>query len=551
MNIQDKNSLCMDALPYLFDVLSDVVNDVPAEILSHIRQCSHCRDEIVRLKFVLESHGPADDQQTKIDTSVAASLDLHYTYNGTMVGCGDIRAFLPSLTDPLLKIRVPTPITVHVDNCCQCAADFETIQQMQLTHKQLCRLGQVFAEPPAEDGPECAEAAKVIPFVARLDLASFSADVLKHLCTCPDCRTLLYEKRRAMLSGIWSQMQERQSPCRQVSASEIFDYVIPYGLDSQSLEGLESRQTFVSHVMSCPVCFGKVQEMHETLIEILERPESDTVTRFDISDAAESEKDTTSSLYANWPVKVEVFTHDRTVAAPDRFKMRLPSINLRPFIKPAAAAAVVLFVFIFYYLSTPIAHATDLAQIYKAVANIVNVHIASFMPKKTEPIQEQWVAKTRNIGIFKTPTESFLWDIANGSKRVKNIAAGTVEVTSLSRDVTADIRENIKGSLGLLPFNNLSQKPHDADWNEVADAGIATGSADVKVYDLTWPEKSVAGAVIFKKWRVFVDTKTNLPQRVEWYEKATASNEYILESSLVVDYLTESEIQAVIREAAF
>jgi hypothetical protein len=42
-----------------------------------------------------------------------------------------------------------------------------------------------------------------------------------------------------------------------------------------------------------------------------------------------------------------------------------------------------------------------------------------------------------------------------------------------------------------------------------------------------------------------------LPQRVEWYEKTTDDKDYVLKSYLSVDYLTESEIQAVIREAAF
>ncbi|GAJ11198.1 unnamed protein product, partial [marine sediment metagenome] len=49
----------------------------------------------------------------------------------------------------------------------------------------------------------------------------------------------------------------------------------------------------------------------------------------------------------------------------------------------------------------------------------------------------------------------------------------------------------------------------------------------------------------------FADAKTSLPQRVEWYTRFADDAEFVLETVMVVEYLDESEIQAVIKDAGF
>jgi hypothetical protein len=64
-------------------------------------------------------------------------------------------------------------------------------------------------------------------------------------------------------------------------------------------------------------------------------------------------------------------------------------------------------------------------------------------------------------------------------------------------------------------------------------------------------EKVYDGSAIFWKWRVFVDPKTDLPQKTEFYKKLGFGDEYALKSANVVEYLSDNEMQAVIKEVSF
>ncbi|MFC1677830.1 hypothetical protein ACFL3G_12320 [Planctomycetota bacterium] len=73
----------------------------------------------------------------------------------------------------------------------------------------------------------------------------------------------------------------------------------------------------------------------------------------------------------------------------------------------------------------------------------------------------------------------------------------------------------------------------------------------IEVYDLTWPDKTDANRPVFRKWRYFIETKTNLPRKVEKYYKLAPEDNYILEETLVVSYPTTEEIKSVIKDAGF
>ena len=51
----------------------------------------------------------------------------------------------------------------------------------------------------------------------------------------------------------------------------------------------------------------------------------------------------------------------------------------------------------------------------------------------------------------------------------------------------------------------------------------------------------------FWKWRVFVDTNTNLPMRTEWYRKTALDEKYTPISIHVISYPTDNEIEVVIQ----
>ena len=96
-----------------------------------------------------------------------------------------------------------------------------------------------------------------------------------------------------------------------------------------------------------------------------------------------------------------------------------------------------------------------------------------------------------------------------------------------------------------MPFSDITDIPKDAQWNRVDDKDIETPVPGTEVYDLTWTKK--VPNTEFWKWRVFIDTTTNLPKKTEWYKKAAIENQYTLESVTVVEYPSDSKIEAVIQ----
>lgn len=220
-------------------------------------------------------------------------------------------------------------------------------------------------------------------------------------------------------------------------------------------------------------------------------------------------------------------------------------------IKIGIAAAAALLIGVALLLNTPSAKAVTIEQIYKAIEKARNVYVASFAPDQKEPTQEKWMSRSLNIYITKTGTLLVLWDFSNKVRKTKHMDNGTVETTVLSAEITSDIKTTTNNFLGLVPFASLSVVPKDTNCSRVTDPSLGTVTNDIEVYDLTWVSKTYSGSTEYRRWRVFVDFKTNLPQRTESYRKSAGDIEYILVSVKTVKYLSDGEMQEVIKEASF
>ena len=99
-----------------------------------------------------------------------------------------------------------------------------------------------------------------------------------------------------------------------------------------------------------------------------------------------------------------------------------------------------------------------------------------------------------------------------------------------------------------MPFSDISDVS-GARWSRVEDSEIVTTVSGTKVYELTWPQKETSSEAIgFRKWRVFVDTHTNLPKRAEHYFKLRPQEEYKFEMFEVITYPSVEQIQALVRK---
>ena len=555
------NLLCREAKLYYYDVLCDESCGLIAEsVTKHIEQCQHCREQINQLKVVLSQTDGIKSEQGQVSSAITTILELHFAYIDKRVTCKTVRPFLPGLLDPALEIRIPTPITVHLDNCQKCREDLDIIRGLNLNRKQLCRLSQFLAEKPSDDSVSCSQARSDISCVALMSFRETSAAVLKHFCTCPNCRKALYQYRESVLTELLHhEKAPKEFPCEEVSATEIFDYCLPYGIDPAADQYVKFRDPLTSHLCSCFICLAKIQELHDTVYEITEQAESEVVTIYHIEESAKAQVvGESDDPYTGFPISVEIASREDkvdveqpmpTVDFTTALKRKVSAMNLKPLLKAGIAIAAVMLIGLALLFNTQTAKAVTIEQIYKAIEKVRNVYISSFVPDKTEPTQEQWVSRTLNIYMLKTGKELVLWDISNGTRKLKHVDTAITETTPLTGDSVASVERKMSGSLGLVPFYDISEIPPGAEWHQVANADVSEG--DTELYELTWTEEAYDDSVIFKKWRFFIDPKANLPQKVEIFRKSAANSKYNLRSVMVVEYLSDNDIQSVIKDAGF
>jgi hypothetical protein len=168
MITKNHNSLCEEAKLYYYDSLcEESCGPIPQSISNHIEQCRNCQNQINQLKVALSQNDCDNSQQRQDRSAVTTMLQLHFAYIGEHVTCETVRPFLPGLLDPALEIRIPTPITVHLNNCPQCAEDLKAIKKLNLNGTQLYRLSQFFTEGPSRNTTEFPEMGSIIPAMAE------------------------------------------------------------------------------------------------------------------------------------------------------------------------------------------------------------------------------------------------------------------------------------------------------------------------------------------------------------------------------------------------
>jgi len=557
------NLLCRQAELHYYDFLHEENRGrIEGHIINHIEHCQNCQNQINQFREVLaRAESDFEAGQKGARTAVGHMLKLHFSCIGECVTCGVVKPYLPTLLVPALAIKIPTPITAHIDNCQQCSGDLDTIRRLNLSPKQLRRLSQLLADRSADDKVSCRQSWPAIQWVAAMDWAGIEAKVLRHLCKCHVCRGLLYKERQKFCDRLPDYETSPEFSCEPVSASDIFDYVVPYGLDPADDQYAKFRAAFTSHVVTCSKCLTKVQQLHRTIYAIAERPDSEVVTIYNIDESAKAHGES-ADIYAGFPIRVEVRGREAEVKAEALgptvnfaavLKRKFSAANLKPLLKTGAAAVAVMLIAFALLLRTPAAKAATINQIYKAIEQIKNVYIAKFGYDKQELLQEKWVSRSLNIYMTKTGRQLVLWDISNSLKKTKNLDTSAIETTTLTEERLVDVKKKMSGSLGLMPFYDISEIPAEHRWDCVTDECAGTIAEDVEVYDLKWTEKSHYGITVFKKWRVFVDPKTKLPQKIEWYEKsaADADGEYVLILVTVVEYLSNSGMQTILEEASF
>ncbi len=108
---------CANARLYYYDFLSKETREgIPEDAFQHIKQCRNCQTEMDSLKDLLvKVDEKLESEQSRKDSAISTLLSLHFEYTGEPVKCETVKPFLASLADTVLQIRIPTPITTHLD----------------------------------------------------------------------------------------------------------------------------------------------------------------------------------------------------------------------------------------------------------------------------------------------------------------------------------------------------------------------------------------------------------------------------------------------------
>lgn len=184
MTNRNSHSECLQYSPYLYDYLCNNRDDIPESALTHITQCAQCAAEI----DVLETELKACDASTDNVKEAArlANLELHFAYIGKEVGCSEVKSFLASMASDSFPMRIPTPITVHVDNCSACSKDMKAIRDMALPENQLFKVGCVLAGFASQALDDTEVGSKIVDAMAGVECERSQIDRLAMIVKRPE-----------------------------------------------------------------------------------------------------------------------------------------------------------------------------------------------------------------------------------------------------------------------------------------------------------------------------------------------------------------------------
>lgn len=505
---------CREAEVYYYDFLCQEEAMVPESARRHLAVCPICQERLCRLKdtlFEAQHHpNPADTWDGKTIEELAGQFQLLDEH----VACRAVKRFLPKLALAAPQIRIPTPVTVHVDQCSQCDKDLAAIRELNLTTPQLKRLSRFFESGRGEG-----------------------------------------------VSPVWSPGQAKPEgqdifasvSCDNISTADIFDCVVLFDAPPDERHG-----AVVSHLRACPACTAKVQALRRTIHEILERADSDTTTVYHAQSDAEVEAGRTADTHP-YPIEVQVL-HGAAGTADDASNPEMAWAACAPEIGPSAgspqarkrgashrellARAAVIAVALtalpaFWWISTPTASGTNVGDVVKALAKVQSIRIVK-TSRNAE--QESLIARRSNTLVTRTKRECVVYDLERRRMRTVEPGGGIGPPIKLNRDQYYRASDFVANCLR----DVLSRVSPDAKLHPSAgELGTETGE-DLDIYEMTWAAR--AGSLSVRNgWKVYIDPATGLPQRTEFYRKGPGATQWELLTTTVFTYPTDQEMDRSIQ----
>jgi hypothetical protein len=520
-----------------------------ARIYEHIDGCRNCTLKFGMYKMLFPQG--LDEQSRWYVEQIGALLFRHFSLMGAEVGCGTVRQFLPLLADKERQILIDTPVTAHVGYCQDCRNDLELLSGLGLSSEQADRLADLYGQTSLEGSDDCERFSEAIGLIAKMRFDKVSEKALGHVRQCKRCRQTLRNERASAVFAV-GRADSPERPCQTVESGDLFDHCVLFAGIAQDQWRPKDRTVFTDHVARCRTCLQKMFRIHGTIFAAAGRGESGVLTWYDYPTAGKKKGFTYVSSF-NVRVGMNLGVRGRSQDGPQvkpkpggltqRVK-RLAGGRKRRRLVPAAAAIILTAVGL---ILLPLAANGRIAlgEVYQAIARIQNVCISTFVAGEDTPTRIEYGSKSLNIKLFDLEDRIILRDLENGITKIKDRVTAEITTTPISPDKLIEFRESLEGTLGLVPFPDMTRVPEDAQWDHMDIEGIETSVPGTKVYDLTWLEDGR----LLRKWRFSIDVRTHLPHKVERYRKLIGEAEYTFKWMQTVRYPSDSEIEALIRAA--
>lgn len=521
-------SLCQKAQEYYYEILCHNDAAVPEAITRHVEGCSFCREQIRRLQEALaQGDSKANSSQGPENNGAIEALSRHFEFLGERVHCSQVKPFLPELLISSRRIRIPTPITVHMDNCPECGRDMASIRELGLGAGQLSRLSQFYGRV-ADPGPlQCPSAQRAAAGLAAFSLDGADSRTLDHISLCRHCRTWVYQQRaRAMADRNARAGRPDVLACNDVSTADLFDFVLPFGLDPVALGRTSGRRDAVAtHVRACPRCMETVQSLHRTLYAVAERADSAlcTVCRTDENDADPS--DEARPPACRYPIHVQVLRQEPAPAAvghglgASSGSERTASAGWRSM--PRRKIAVVGITLLVGGLLTMVPRSTatgmNVGGVRKAIERMTDVHMAKFHGEDSTPFFEMFLAAGRQTVVTKVGPERTLYDFR--TKRMTVFGPDAAPRTGPLPASGFDSCEEFMLRTFETIFVNVSEKDSLSETEYVASDRPGEYWA---VYELTQTGSQGAGLPRLGQWKVFFNPVLKVPEKIEYIARPSA-----------------------------
>jgi hypothetical protein len=549
---------CRETVFYYCNFLQDR-ESVPKSVAEHIESCAYCQAQVQQLRMVIgESAIVGNPHRLSHSRELITELQSHLELAGKSVTCTHVRRYLPGLLAD--RIRIPTPITVHVDQCDRCAEDIEHLRSLGLTQEQLTRLAEVYAKPVHVDLSLCRQVKLLLTHPDNARLEDFPAHLIDHIASCPQCRERTHEARQELLD------EARQNPvvdpyvrCGRIMSCDIFDLVIPSAAGASEAATADRHRVVAGHVFSCPECLEKVQSMHRVIFGIAERAESGIATIYSTVGIAEPASKKKRHSYASYPIDVRVLggrlkTRQRprkTNTLIAAFKRRLLGRRLKAYVPVSAVVIIVAALVGIYIFSSQAASGLSLGQLRHMQPKVSNIHILRYVrygglvdpgsTRERQLLQEEWVSTDLQWYVTVSPGgTTSLRDMKN--RRIRTWSPGDLQIKTT--DMPTSRYSGFKDSMQKLTEFDFGYFPDKSELQPCQSGSADASGVREEVYEvLSRQADEAAGAPGESRMVFYVDRITHRLERTEFSRKNPESQDWGMENVVVYQYPSTEEVE--------